>query len=63
VSDEPIRLRQGVEPVHRAPSTLFEHYCQHRGCKEWGAFGFARGGKGESRWFCYEHRKDGGRYL
>jgi hypothetical protein len=62
VSDEPIRLRQGVEPVHRAPSILFEHYCQHPGCKEWGAFGFARG-IGEPTWFCCGHKGDGARYL
>jgi hypothetical protein len=63
VSDEPIRLPAGVEPVQRAPSILFEHYCQHPGCKEWGAFGFARGGKGESKWFCREHRDDGEQFL
>lgn len=46
MSDEPIRLPAGVEPAQRAPSILFEHYCQHPDYKEWGAFGFARDWQG-----------------
>jgi hypothetical protein len=43
-------------PSPRPPRTgLFEHYCQHPGCKAWGGFGYSRG-KGESDWFCWEHR-------
>lgn len=36
---------------------VFEHYCEHPGCKKWGGFGFARGGD-ESEWFCWEHQRD-----
>ncbi|RUV55848.1 hypothetical protein EOA88_35590 [Mesorhizobium sp. M5C.F.Ca.IN.020.14.1.1] len=49
--------------TERTPAGLFEHWCQHPGCAKWGQRGFARGGKGESVWFCYEHREDGERYL
>jgi hypothetical protein len=39
----------------RPPATgIWEHYCQHPGCKLWGGFGYARG-KGEYDWFCWEH--------
>ncbi|POH32058.1 MULTISPECIES: hypothetical protein [Sinorhizobium] len=36
-------------------TTLYVHYCEHPGCTKWGGFGFAAG-KGEPRWFCFEHR-------
>jgi hypothetical protein len=62
MSDESIRLPQGVEPAQRAPSILFDHYCEHPGCKEWGSFGFARG-RGEPKWFCRGHKGDGEAYL
>ena len=62
MSDEPIRLPQGVEPAHRAPVGIVDHYCEHPGCKEWGSFGFARG-KGEPKWFCRGHKTDGEAYL
>jgi hypothetical protein len=44
---EPIRGRQ---PVH------FEHWWEEPGCKKWGGSGYDVG-KGETRWFCYEHRR------
>lgn len=62
MSDEPARIPEGAEPAHRAPTIMFEHYCEHPGCADWGAFGYARG-KGKSHWFCREHRDDGERYL
>ncbi len=41
----------------------FVHYCEHPGCKEWGAYGFGcqllKGIRG--RWFCREHKGDGER--
>jgi hypothetical protein len=43
MSDEPIRLPAGVEPEHRVPVGIIDHYCEHPGCKEWGYLGFARG--------------------
>ncbi len=39
----------------RADTVLYEHYCEHPGCKAWGGWGFDIG-KGETKWFCYEHR-------
>ena len=48
-----------TEKTPRAPASgLYEHYCQHPGCKIWGGFGFARGRGGEYDWFCYSHRPD-----
>lgn len=44
-------------PSKPAPTSLYEHYCQHPGCKLWGGFGFARG-KGEYDWFCWQHRPE-----
>ena len=41
------------------PAGLFEHWCEHPGCKEWGGWGFARGKA--TVWFCYEHREQGER--
>lgn len=40
-----------------SPHGLFEHYCQHPGCKLWRGYGYSRG-KGEYDWFCYEHRPE-----
>ncbi|MCV3243470.1 hypothetical protein [Mesorhizobium sp. ZC-5] len=51
------------ETTDRNPVGIIDHYCEHPGCKKWGAFGFARGGKGISKWFCYEHREYGERFL
>ena len=36
-------------------SGMYEHYCEHPGCKAWGSFGYDIG-KGETKWFCFEHR-------
>lgn len=38
-------------PVH------FEHYCGEPGCSKWGGHGYDIG-RGETRWFCWEHRWD-----
>lgn len=32
-----------------------EHYCEHDGCKRWGAWGYARTIAEPSRWWCGEH--------
>lgn len=32
----------------------FDHYCEHEGCKRWGAIGYSHG-KAEVRWWCGEH--------
>ncbi len=34
---------------------MFEHWCEHPGCKAWGGFGYDIG-KGETKRFCQEHR-------
>ncbi|GHC61491.1 hypothetical protein [Limoniibacter endophyticus] len=49
MSDEP-------GTTSKTPSGLYEHYCEHPGYKEWGAFGY---GRGKPSWFCYEHRDMG----
>ncbi|OJY66468.1 MAG: hypothetical protein BGP09_31580 [Rhizobium sp. 60-20] len=41
----------------QAPSVLFEHWCEHPGCKVWGSLGYNIG-KGETRWYCFEHKWD-----
>ncbi|PWE56396.1 hypothetical protein DEM27_08335 [Metarhizobium album] len=56
ISDDTSRLR--ARPV------LWEHWCEHPGCKAWGSLGYDVG-HGESRWYCFEHcwtdyRKRGG---
>lgn len=55
--EDPIRLPEGFAPISK--STLFEHWCEHPGCKKWGGYGFARLKTDVSRWYCYEHRQDG----
>jgi hypothetical protein len=52
--------RPGTE--HRAPTGIYEHWCEHDGCTEWGAWGYSRT-KLETRWYCYEHRDEGEAYL
>ncbi|MCZ4500996.1 MAG: hypothetical protein JWQ74_3551 [Marmoricola sp.] len=47
--DKPRRARQPTDPV--------EHWCQHPGCTKWGGFGYDRG-RGETDWWCWEHRPD-----
>ena len=49
MSDEP------ATTADSAPSSLYEHYCEHPGCKAWGGLGYDIG-KGETRWFCFEHK-------
>ena len=38
-------------------SALYIHWCMHKGCKEWGAYGFS--GRYGVEWFCFDHRDDG----
>lgn len=35
-------IRIGAELVAPRPTGLFEHYCEHPGCKEWGSWGYSR---------------------
>ena len=39
----------------QTPLAMHEHYCEHPDCKAWGGFGYDIG-KGETKWFCFEHR-------
>ncbi len=41
--------------INIMPSHLYEHYCEHPGCKKWGGLGYDIG-KGETKWFCFEHK-------
>ncbi|WP_164833314.1 hypothetical protein [Sinorhizobium meliloti] len=38
-------------------TVVYEHWCEHAGCKKWGSLGFALG-KEEPRWFCGEHQPE-----
>jgi hypothetical protein len=51
-------FRPSAEIIAQRPTGLFEHYCEHPGCKEWGSWGYART-KQDTRWFCYSHKADG----
>ncbi|WP_406873690.1 hypothetical protein WHT83_10010 [Aminobacter sp. P9b] len=46
----------------RKPSGIYEHFCEHAGCKKDGGWGFATG-KQEPHWFCYEHKAEGRKYT
>jgi hypothetical protein len=45
----------------RTPSAkgnkLFEHFCDAKGCKAWGSFGYKTATV--QRWFCCEHKQEG----
>jgi len=60
MSDEPIRLPEGIAPPHAGG--VRDHRCEHPGCKHWGGFGFGRP-KGAAHWFCREHKGEGERFL
>lgn len=57
MSDEPIRLPD-QEP-RKAPTGIYEHWCEHPGCTKWGSWGYSRFRDISPRWFCWEHREDG----
>ncbi|UPT53420.1 hypothetical protein [Synechococcus phage Ssp-JY39] len=59
MSDEP--ARDSAAPAV-TPSGIWEHYCEHAGCKEWGSYGYQIG-KRMPHWFCKEHRDDGERVI
>ena len=61
MSDE-IRLSLAtivVEEVTAPPAHtgIYEHWCTHEGCKQWGSFGYDR--RLGTVWFCGEHKGDG----
>lgn len=58
MSDEAPRpvIGTDIEPARpQNAGGLFEHYCEHPACKQWGAFEFPKGTR-ETIWFCFEHR-------
>lgn len=44
-----------VGAIKKTENGPFVHLCEHPGCKQWGAFGFAHGSAAPN-WFCFEHR-------
>lgn len=62
MSDEPIKLAEGLAPATRDRAKVLGHSCEHDGCGKVAGFGFARP-RQEPHWFCFEHRGDGYRYL
>lgn len=59
MSDEPIR--PGEAPV-ATPVGIWEHYCEHPGCTQWGGHGYQIG-KQSARRYCAEHRGEGERLI
>ncbi|TPK38721.1 hypothetical protein FJ867_08945 [Mesorhizobium sp. B2-5-3] len=62
MSDEPIRLADGITAVPREPVRIENHVCEHAGCGLRAPFGFARP-RQDPHWFCLSHRADGDHYL
>jgi len=62
MSDEPLRLAEGMTPAPRDNARVVGHFCEHRDCGKVAGFGFARRHQ-ESHWFCFAHKADGERYL
>ena len=60
MSDEPIRLDEHRQST---PAGIWEHYCEHPGCKRWGAYGYQVGRQTPAHWFCLEHRDEGERLI
>ncbi|WP_164474904.1 MULTISPECIES: hypothetical protein [unclassified Ensifer] len=44
-----------VGATKRTESGLVEHLCEHPGCTNWGAFGYAYG-QAAPNWYCFEHK-------
>jgi hypothetical protein len=51
-------IRISAEMTAPQPTGIFEHYCEHRGCAEWGSWGYSCT-RQETRWYCFEHRNEG----
>ncbi|WP_322414074.1 hypothetical protein [Mesorhizobium huakuii] len=62
MSDELIKLAEGLASATRDAQKVLGHICEHSGCGKVAGWGFARP-RMESHWFCFEHRADGDRYL
>jgi hypothetical protein len=62
MSDELIKLAEGMMPAPRDRAKVLGHTCEHDDCGKVAGWGFGRP-RGKSHWFCFEHRGDGDRYL
>ncbi|RWB25515.1 MAG: hypothetical protein EOR18_32290 [Mesorhizobium sp.] len=62
MSDEPIKLADGMMAVPREHGRIESHVCEHAGCGRHAGFGFAKP-RQTPTWFCLEHREDGERCL
>lgn len=43
------------DTTRSAPPGIYEQYCEHPGCKEWGGFGFTVSKSAPMHWWCWEH--------
>lgn len=61
--DERVRRRTGIsgykseKDVKAKGGKLFEHYCDAKGCKAWGTFGYIT--RLDGLYFCREHQQEG----
>jgi hypothetical protein len=62
MSDEPIKLAEGMMAAPRQGGRIENHVCEFEGCGKRAPFGFAKP-RQPSHWFCFEHREHGDRYL
>lgn len=45
------------------PAGVVNHWCEHPGCSNWGAFGYARVRSAPVAWYCFDHRDHGEKLL
>lgn len=62
MSDEPIKLAEGMAMAPRDRARVLGHFCAHDGCAKHAGFGFARP-RQRPTWFCFDHKADGEQYL
>lgn len=62
MSDEPIKLAEGMTPIARQRVTVLGHICEHAGCGKVAGWGFGRPPKPQL-WFCFKRRADGEQYI
>lgn len=62
MSDEPLKLPEGMTAMTRDRARVLGHTCEHHGCGAVAGWGFARP-RSEPHWFCFEHRAEGDRHL
>ena len=55
MTDDPLRGPDAAV----VPPGIYEHWCEHPGCPEWGAYGYQAGKSQQPHFYCREHRDDG----